>query len=73
MHAQDFTAGTPMRVEIANEGLKAAPPVTITALAWMNALTLNEVVALATIGYIVLQSAFLIWKWWREYRKGKET
>lgn len=58
-----------MRMEVASESLKATPPVTITALAWMNALTLNEVVALATLGYIALQAGYLIWKWVREARK----
>lgn len=29
-------------------------------------LTLNEWVAIATLAYIALQAAFLIWKWWRE-------
>lgn len=60
-----------MRAEIAQESLKASPPVTITAWAWMNGLTLNEVVALATLAYIVLQAGYLIWKWVKEIRRGK--
>jgi hypothetical protein len=40
--------------------LKTALPVT----AW--AMTLNHWVALATLGYILLQAAYLIWKWRRE-------
>lgn len=60
-----------MRAEIAQESLKAAPPVTITAIAWMNGLTLNEVVALATLGYIGLQAGYLLWKWYREWKRSR--
>lgn len=34
------------------------------------AYTLNEWVAITTIGYVLLQGAYLIWKWVRE-AKGK--
>lgn len=60
-----------MKGEIAEEGLKAAPPVTVTAWAWLNGLTLDKWVALATLTYIVLQAGYLIWKWWREIKRGK--
>ncbi len=60
-----------MKAEVAQESLKAAPPVTITAWAWMNGLTLTDVVALATLAYIALQAGYLAWRWWREFRKGK--
>lgn len=42
---------------------KATPPVTISAL------TLNEWAAIATFVYVVLQTAYLVWKWRREWRK----
>lgn len=58
-----------MRVAIANEGLKATPPATVTAISWMNGLTLNEYVAIGTLIYIGLQAAYLVWKWVREARK----
>lgn len=35
-------------------------------------LTLNEWVAIATLAYIALQAAFLIWKWRREAKRGKQ-
>lgn len=41
---------------------KTLPPVT------MYTLTLNEWVAVATILYIMLQAAHLIWKWGRDMR-----
>lgn len=58
-----------MRVAIASESLKATPPVTISAVSWMNGLTLNEYVAIGTLIYIGLQAAYLIWRWVREARK----
>lgn len=57
-----------MKAELAQESMKASPPVTITAVAWMSGLTLNEIVALATLAYVVLQAAYLIWKWVREIK-----
>lgn len=58
-----------MRVAIASESLKATPPVTVTALTWMQGMTLPDAVALATLIYIGLQAGYLIWKWVREARK----
>lgn len=60
-----------MKAAIAQEGLKATPPVTITTFAWMQGLSLNEIVALATLAYIVLQASYLVWKWIKEYRTAK--
>lgn len=61
-----------MKGDIAQEGLKAAPPVAVSASVWMGGLTLNEVVLLATLGYIGLQAAYLIWKWVREWRRSRK-
>ncbi len=58
-----------MKAAIAVESIKATPPVTVTAVAWMQGMTLPDVVALATLIYIALQAGYLIWKWWREARK----
>jgi hypothetical protein len=58
-----------MRSEIAQEGLKSAPPVVVTSVAWMSGLTLTDIVALATLAYIALQAGYLIWKWWREFNR----
>lgn len=46
--------------EAAMEAVKAVPPLTIYTL------TLNEWLAVATILYIVLQAAYLVWKWRRD-------
>ena len=61
-----------MKQAITHESLKSAPPVAITAWAWMNGLTLNEVVALATLGYIALQAGYLLWKWWHEFKRRRK-
>lgn len=60
-----------MRTEITSESLKATPPVAVTALTWMHGVTLNDIVLLATLAYIGLQAAYLVWKWVREYRRGR--
>lgn len=61
-----------MRGDIAQESLKSAPPVTVTAWAWANGMTLEKWVALATIVYIALQAGYLIWKWYREWKRGRK-
>ena len=61
-----------MKSDIAHESLKSAPPVAVTGWAWMNGLSLNEVVALATLGYIVLQAGYLLWKWYREWKRSRK-
>lgn len=58
-----------MRVAIASESLKATPPITVTAVAWMNGLNLTDFVALATLIYICLQAGYLVWKWVKEARR----
>ncbi len=46
--------------DIAIELVKASPGLAMTGL------TLDKYVALATLVFIVLQTAYLIRKWWRE-------
>lgn len=58
-----------MKAEIAQEGLKASPPVAVSAYTAAQGLTLNEIVAIATLIYIALQVGYLLWKWWREAKK----
>lgn len=60
-----------MKHELATEALRATPAVAGTAYA---ALTLNEVVAVVTLCYIVVQVVYLLRKWYREEKdwgKGK--
>lgn len=62
-----------MREAITQEGLKATPPVTVSVVAWMQGLTINDVVGIATLAYIALQAIYLIWKAYREYKNGKPS
>ena len=60
-----------MRAEVAQETLKATPPVAVTLWAWLSEATLNEWVLRATLFYIVLQAGYLIFKWVSEIRRGR--
>lgn len=52
------------KADIAAEAVKAAPPVTVAGLT-VAGVSLNDVVLLATLVYLVLQISFLGYKWWR--------
>lgn len=55
-----------MKTETTIETAKAVPAL---GGAMLYSITLNEVVAVVTIIYILLQAAYLIWKWRREASK----
>lgn len=57
--------GDGFKQETVIETAKAVPAV---GGAIASALTLNEALAVVTILYILLQAAYLIWKWRRESR-----
>lgn len=57
--------GADLKQETAIETVKAVPAV---GGAVLSAVTLNQVLAVVTIGYILLQAAYLVWKWRRESR-----
>jgi uncharacterized membrane protein len=57
--------------DLASEAIKAAPPVAITTAVTIGGLTLNEWVAIATLLYIVLQSGWLVWKWYHAIKDKK--
>jgi len=57
--------------DVLTEAVKAAPPVAITTAVTVGGLTLNELVALATLLYIVLQSGWLVWKWFHAIKDKK--
>ena len=61
-----------MKQDIAQEAAKAAPPVAVTAWAWVNGLTISDAVGIATLAYIGLQSIYLLWKWFREWKRGRK-
>lgn len=57
---------TTMRQETTVETVKAVPAV---GGAIASVVTLNEAVMAATLFYILLQAAYLIWKWRKEAKK----
>lgn len=59
---------TTMKHETIIESGKTVPALVGATIAGY---TLNEVVALVTIIYILLQAAFLIWKWRRQAKLDK--
>jgi hypothetical protein len=58
-----------MKAVVLHEGAKSAPPVVVAGTAWLFGLTLNDWVAIGTLAYLALQGGFLIWRWFREYKK----
>lgn len=54
------------RTEIAAEAAKATPPAAVVAANKVMGLDLPTVVALATLLYLVIQIAYLVWKWRHE-------
>jgi hypothetical protein len=56
--------------DVVIEAAKAAPPVGVSAAGAMSGWDLNHWVALATLVYISLQVAHLLWKWRRQARDG---
>lgn len=56
-----------MKTETCIESFKAVLAIGGTIV---SAVTMNALVALATILYIALQAAYLIWKWRREAKHG---
>lgn len=52
------------KTDIAAEAAKATPPVTVAG-ATLAGVTVNELILWATLLYLVLQIAFLLYRWGR--------
>lgn len=61
-----------MNGEILSEVAKSTPPAAVVATATVSGLSLNNVIGIATLIYIVLQAGYLIWKWRRDVRRDRE-
>jgi len=48
------------------EGVKATPPVAALAINAAKGWTMTDVAAAVTIAYVLLQAAYLLWKWRNE-------
>ena len=59
-----------MQAEIAAEAGKSTPPAAVAAV---EAVARDGIgpVGWATLAYIALQSAYLLWKWWRDWKRAK--
>lgn len=61
----------PTSSPLAHEAIKAAastaPPVVVTLAMKLGALSPADWAAIATIVYVVVQTAYLLWKWRREW------
>lgn len=53
------------KIDLANEAAKAAPPLVVVGSDLLMGHGIPYWVGLATMIYITLQAAFLLWKWWR--------
>ncbi|KAF1706273.1 hypothetical protein [Pseudoxanthomonas sacheonensis] len=51
---------------------KSAPPAGVLGLAALGAIDMTFLVGLLTAGYILLQSAYLLWKWAKERRESQK-
>lgn len=58
--------------DFASEAAKGVPPVAVAASGIVGLVDLNVIVALLTAAYVLLQGAYLIWKWRREARGGHD-
>lgn len=63
---------TRVNTDIASEAAKAAPPAVITTVAAVGGLSLNNIIGIATLTYIVLQAGYLLWKWRRDWRRERD-
>lgn len=61
------------RTEIGVEAAKATPPAVVVASNKLLGLDLPTIVALATLLYLVIQIAYLIWKWRNEAGDRRKT
>lgn len=63
--------------EVAKEGLKAAPPVAVSGAALFHGLSVPDMAQLIVLGltaiYVILQAAYLLWKWRRDRAAVKPT
>lgn len=57
------------KTDLAAEATKAAFPAGVS-LATLAGVSLHDLVMLATLVYIVLQAAYLLWKWYRQATRG---
>lgn len=70
MSATHLTSHSGIGEAAAAAAVKSSPPLAAVG-AMATGMTLNNWVAVATLVYVVLQAAYLVWKWARELRAKK--
>lgn len=58
-----------MNTELTSEILKASPPIGVVATGWLAEIPITPIVGIVTVLYIILQSAYLIWRWRRQSKR----
>jgi len=61
-----------MNPDITTQAAKSAPPVLVSLIAFVAELSLNNVIGAVTLLYLLLQVAYLLWKW-RNERKDRQA
>lgn len=61
--------------DVAVEGAKASPPVAVVTASIADFWTINHTVAALTMVYLLLQIAWLLWRWHRaaQHRDGADS
>lgn len=59
-----------LKQEIVAQAINSTPSVAFIWCTAILSITINQWLAVFSIAYIILQAAYLIWKWVREVRKG---
>lgn len=57
------------KLDVAQEAVKSAPPVAVTAISGLLGFSLHDWVLVATLVYVVFQIAWLVYKWQRARKK----
>lgn len=59
--------------DIGVELMKAAPPVVVTSASMLSTFDVSKLLAWVTVGYVLLQAGYLIWKWRGEWKKRRSA
>lgn len=54
--------------EVAIEAAKSSPPVAVVTASFASDWTLNNMLTVVTIIYVILQIGWLAWRWWQAAR-----
>lgn len=58
-----------VKEEAVSQAVKAVPAVAAATTTLVLGLTLNDLLAIASIVFIAMQAAYLVWKWRREAKR----